>query len=127
MTGEVLLHDEMVIHTQTVNTDAFDIPMHRSVDTLEPSTFSETKRRSVSMMRADGLKAHYSYQRIRVIIRVYELIMGRPGCVNKSVLRVNRNITDTDTLINSTTKLLSHSTGSICNLKEPGGGNIPLI
>lgn len=60
------------------------------------------------------------------IITVYE--MGGLRCVNKCDSRVNRNITNADAHINSSTsKLLPHSMDSICDLKEPGGGNIPLI
>lgn len=65
---------------------------------------------------------------MKVIITVYEKCSERLLCVNKLESRVNRNITSTDTLINyATTKLLPHSMGSICDLKEPSGGNIPLI
>lgn len=64
----------------------------------------------------------------KVSITIYEICGRRLQCVSKWESRVNRNITSTDTLINyTTTKLLPHSIGSICDLKEPGGGNIPLI
>lgn len=147
MAGVVLLHrlmDSMMkIHIQIrmMNTSwsqCTKVEAHLSLTSLHGL------QDGASLIGADGLKAYYwdllnmwkcvqviplwDCQRIWVIITVYELIIGRPGCVNKWELRVNRNITDVDILINSsTTKLLSHSTGSICNLKEPGGGNILLI
>lgn len=48
-------------------------------------------------------------------------------CVNKFESRVNINITSMRLINYTTTKLLPHYMDSICALKEPGGGNIPLI
>lgn len=42
------------------------VTMHRSEGTLEPYVSSRTTRRSVSVIGADGLKAHYSIQYVKV-------------------------------------------------------------